>query len=45
MDNMEFVPLVNGMVGICVFMSLGYIYYILKMANQEMEDGRNGTTK
>ena len=34
----EFVPAVNAMVGICFFMALGYIYYILKMAHQEMED-------
>ena len=34
----EFVPSVNAMVGICFFMALGYIYYILKMAHQEMED-------
>ena len=37
-DNTEFVPAVNAMVGICFFMALGYIYYILKMAHQEMED-------
>ena len=34
----EFVPSVNAMVGICFFMALGYIYYILKMAHEEMED-------
>jgi len=34
----EFVPIVNGMVGICFFMALGYIYYILKMAHEEMKD-------
>ena len=37
-DKSEFVPAVNAMVGICFFMALGYIYYILKMAHQEMED-------
>ena len=34
----EFVPAVNTMVGICFFMAMGYIYYILKMAHAEMKD-------
>ena len=34
----EFVPAVNAMVGICFFMAMGYIYYILKMAHAEMND-------
>ena len=37
-DNTQFVPVVNAMVGICFFMALGYIYYILKMAHAEMKD-------
>ena len=37
-DKSEFVSSVNAMVGICFFMALGYIYYILKMAHEEMED-------
>ena len=42
-DKSEFVPLVNALVGICFFMALGYIYYILKMAHEELEDGSNDT--
>ena len=34
----EFVPSVNAMVGILFFGALGYIYYILKMAHEEMRD-------
>ena len=41
----EYVPIVNAMVGICFFMALGYIYYILKMAHQEMEDGSDDTAE
>ena len=44
-DKSEFVPVVNAMVGICFFIALGYIYYILKMAHQEMEDGTHDTPK
>jgi len=39
----EFVPSVNAMVGICFFIALGYIYYILKMAHEEMADGSDDT--
>jgi|TARA_B100000900_G_scaffold414388_1_gene440910 hypothetical protein len=36
---------VNAMVGICFFIALWYIYYILQMAHKEMLDASHDTTQ
>jgi len=43
--NPEIVFSVNVMVGIGFFGALGYIYYILQMAHQEMQDASHDTTQ